>query len=74
MLVVTVLVVVVSFFTIWPKFHHSKGAHGPGHPGAIAGNYADALEIAMQFFDIQKCTYTTLSFFLSFFLSNNSKL
>ena len=28
----------------------------PGPPGAITQKYSDALKVAMQFFDIQKCT------------------
>ena len=28
----------------------------PGPPGAIDKKYADALKLALQFFDIQKCT------------------
>lgn len=32
----------------------------PGPPGAISQNYADALKIALQFFDVQKCTFLSL--------------
>ena len=38
------------------KFHHSEGAPPvPGPPGAVVTKYSDALKLAMQFFDIQKC-------------------
>lgn len=44
------------FVTVTQKIYESEpeAAPVPGHPGAITKKYADALGIAMQFFDIQK--------------------
>ncbi|KAK9270911.1 hypothetical protein L1049_026498 [Liquidambar formosana] len=36
------------------KSEHSEAAPVPGPPGAITKKYSDALDLAMQFFDIQK--------------------
>lgn len=47
-------------FTLRNKFHHGGGggdAPVPGPPGAVAKKYGDALKIALQFFDIQKCKF-----------------
>lgn len=57
LLVLIILAVVgVGIFLIVKKhYHHSpKAAPVPGPPGAVAKKYADALKVAMQFFDIQK--------------------
>ncbi|XP_022772662.1 endoglucanase 10-like [Durio zibethinus] len=51
------LVVGAVVYTIKKKMDHSnddKPAPVPGPPGAIDKKYADALKIAMQFFDVQK--------------------
>ncbi|KAK9164438.1 hypothetical protein Syun_005340 [Stephania yunnanensis] len=49
------LVVTAAVITIKKKSHHSaKAAPVPGPPGAIERKYADALKIALQFFDVQK--------------------
>ncbi|KAF8410466.1 hypothetical protein HHK36_002995 [Tetracentron sinense] len=55
-LVVVAVVVTAVVITVRNKSHHSESeaAPVPGPPGAIAKKYADALKIAMQFFDIQK--------------------
>lgn len=40
------------------KFHHSDKAEPvPGPPGAIVTKYSDALKLALQFFDVQKCKF-----------------
>ncbi|KAG6704884.1 hypothetical protein I3843_07G149500 [Carya illinoinensis] len=55
-LVVIVLPLVVCFVLVLKKPHifYDKAAPVPGPPGAPVKKYANALEIAMQFFDIQK--------------------
>ena len=54
MFVIGALVVAAVTLTILKNFHHS--AKPTSIPGAIVEKYADALEIALQFFDVQKCT------------------
>lgn len=34
---------------------NNKPSPVPGPPGAISHKYAEALKVAMQFFDVQKC-------------------
>lgn len=54
-LIVASVVVVAVVFTIRNRSDDSgKAAPVPGPPGAIEKKYADALNVAMQFFDIQK--------------------
>lgn len=54
------------FYTVRSKTHKSDSgpAPVPGPPGAIAKKYADALKVATQFLDIQKCTFPSFFFFL----------
>ncbi|XP_002510516.2 endoglucanase 10 [Ricinus communis] len=53
--VVLAVVVVAVVYTVKKKTHNSGDASPvPGPPGAVEKKYADALNIAMQFFDIQK--------------------
>ena len=72
-IVILALVVGAVVYTIKKKIDHAnddKAAPVPGPPGAIDKKYADALKIAMQFFDVQKCTFFfLLSFTLYFFFS-----
>lgn len=64
-LVILALVVGAVVYTIKKKSGHSnKPAPVPGPPGAIEKKYSDALKIAMQFFDVQKCTFLILLFLL----------
>ncbi|XP_058098807.1 endoglucanase 24-like [Magnolia sinica] len=52
---IAALVVTAAVLTIRKKSHRSReAAPVPGPPGAIAKKYAEALRIALQFFDIQK--------------------
>lgn len=51
---IAALVATAVVITIKKKTKHSEAAPVPGPPGAIAKKYADALKIAMQFFDVQK--------------------
>ncbi|KAK1296940.1 Endoglucanase 24 [Acorus calamus] len=53
-LVVAALVVTAVVITVTKKSHKSEPAPVPGPPGAITTKYADALSVAMQFFDVQK--------------------
>lgn len=58
-LVVAALVAAVIVISIRKRSDHSdKAAPVPGPPGAIDKKYSDALKLAMQFFDIQKCTFS----------------
>ncbi|KAE8010609.1 hypothetical protein FH972_006966 [Carpinus fangiana] len=52
--VIGALVVTAGTLTILRNFRHSGPSSVPHHPGAIVQKYADALETALQFFDIQK--------------------
>ncbi|XVF59759.1 hypothetical protein PTKIN_Ptkin07bG0301700 [Pterospermum kingtungense] len=47
------LVVTAAVLTILRDFHYFKRNRAPSHP-SINQKYADALEIALQFFDVQK--------------------
>lgn len=58
MFVIGTLVVAAATLTILKNFHNS--AKPTSIPGAILEKYADALEIALQFFDVQKCTQFSL--------------
>ncbi|XP_042494967.1 endoglucanase 10-like [Macadamia integrifolia] len=55
--VVLAVIAAAVALTIVKKSHHSKGSAAapvPGPPGAITQKYADALKLAVQFFDVQK--------------------
>lgn len=56
-LVIAALLIVASSITLWKKFGHFhwKGSHSHGGHGPIVDKYSDALNIAMQFFDVQRC-------------------
>ena len=47
----------------------SEAAPVPGPPGAITKKYADALKVAMQFFDVQKGILVLNPYPLLFFLN-----
>lgn len=65
-LVVAAVVAVAVVISIRMKSDHSdKAAPVPGPPGAVERKYSDALKLAVQFFDVQKCTF---SFFHSIFV------
>ncbi|XP_010941260.1 endoglucanase 24 [Elaeis guineensis] len=53
-LVVAALVVTAAVVAIRKKTHHAKVLPVPGPPGAITQKYADALSVALQFFQVQK--------------------
>ncbi|KDP46724.1 hypothetical protein JCGZ_06512 [Jatropha curcas] len=51
-LLIGVMVLIAAGYTILRSFNHfKKSSH---HNGAIVKKYADALEVALQFFDVQK--------------------
>lgn len=65
---VVLIVLAVIAFAIWLTVHKKNqnsdsdsAAPVPGPPGAINSKYADALKVAMQFFDVQKCNSFSLS-------------
>ncbi|PIN08929.1 Cellulase [Handroanthus impetiginosus] len=55
-LIVLAAVAFAIFYAVKQKMHKSDSgaAPVPGPPGAVTKKYADALKVAMQFFDIQK--------------------
>ncbi|RWW01829.1 hypothetical protein GW17_00035113 [Ensete ventricosum] len=57
-LVIAALVVAAAVFAIKKKQHHREVLPVPGPPGAINQKYADALGVALQFFQVQK--YSTI--------------
>ena len=59
-LILAGLVVSASVLTLLSYFEHSKPSGVPSHPGPIVAKYAHALDIAMKFFDVQKCTKSPL--------------
>lgn len=69
--IVLAAVALAVFFTVRSKMHNSDSgpAPVPGPPGAIAKKYADALKVATQFLDIQKCTFSP---FFPFIFSSHS--
>lgn len=54
-IIVLIGVVLAIVFTVRHKASHSDGGGDDIAPGSVDKKYADALKIAMQFFDIQKC-------------------
>jgi ABC-type multidrug transport system permease subunit len=50
--VVAILVVAAGVFTIFINFHHHSHSSQPSN---IVPKYASSLQLALQFFDIQKC-------------------
>jgi len=53
--VIAILVIVAGVLAIIEDLKDSKKDSASHHPGPIVKKYADALEIALQFFDVQKC-------------------
>jgi len=57
--VILALIIGAIVYTVKKKSEKSEGpAPIPGPPGATDKKYADALKIATQFFDIQKCKFS----------------
>ncbi|KAM7521201.1 hypothetical protein LguiB_020163 [Lonicera macranthoides] len=53
-LIILAVIATAVVLTIKKKTQHSGPAPVPGPPGAITKKYADALKVALQFFDVQK--------------------
>ena len=53
------------YFAFRPQFSPSKDSV-PDRPAAIVSKYADALKVAMQFFDVQKCKSLVYVFFFPY--------
>ncbi|MQM21821.1 hypothetical protein Taro_054865 [Colocasia esculenta] len=51
---IAALVVAAAVIAVRKKSHHVEPAPVPGPPGAVTQKYADALAVAVQFFDVQK--------------------
>lgn len=64
-LAAVVLAVVYTVKSRMKKSDNDGAGPVPGPPGAIDKKYADALKLALQFFDIQKCKNPSSLFFLS---------
>jgi len=52
--IVAILVVGAGVFTILTNFHHHSQSHS-SQPSNIVPKYASSLQLALQFFDVQKC-------------------
>lgn len=65
-LAIAAMVVASAVLTVWHNCRRSKMSSVPDRPGKIAENYAEALKIAIRFFDIQKCTIMHLLCLLFF--------
>ncbi|KAJ1422592.1 Six-hairpin glycosidase superfamily [Sesbania bispinosa] len=52
--IIAVLVIGAAVFTILTKFRHSHSPQSPSRPTNLVQKYASALELALQFFDVQK--------------------
>lgn len=58
LVVAAVVAVAVVLFIRKKSDHSDEPAPVPGPPGAIEKKYSDALKLAVQFFDVQKCTFS----------------
>lgn len=64
---IVLIVLGVVAFGIWMIIHKKNqdsdragAAPVPGPPGAINKKYYDALKVAVQFFDVQKCKFPVI--------------
>lgn len=57
MLLVAAVIAIAVVITLKKRSQNSEPELGPvpGPPGQVQKKYGDALKIAMQFFDVQKC-------------------
>ncbi|RDX91928.1 Endoglucanase 24, partial [Mucuna pruriens] len=53
--IIAVLVLCAAVISLTTKFGHSGSAHFTSRPTNVVQKYASALELALQFFDVQKC-------------------
>lgn len=68
LLIFGAVVITMSVLTILKYFDYLKKGRGPHHHQEIVENYANALGISMQFFDVQKCAQLHSSSSLSIFV------
>lgn len=67
--IMAVLVAIVAGLTLWDWYRKSKYAHDHHHhhllrpPATVDDKYANALGVAMQFFEVQKCIISSMLFF-----------
>lgn len=62
-LIVLAVIGVAIWLTVRKKSHNSDSVPSvPDSPGAINAKYSDALKVALQFFDVQKCMFISFSF------------
>lgn len=54
-LAVASLIAAVTVYVVKKKQEHRDVLPVPGPPGALDHKYADALGVALQFFQVQKC-------------------
>lgn len=62
-LVLVILAVIAAAIVLVIKKKAGNSDHVapvPGPPGAVVQKYGDALKVAMQFFDVQKCRLSFL--------------
>lgn len=53
-----ILVIALAVFTVLREYFHLRpSSDASSQPGNISQKYANALGIAMQFFDVQKCMF-----------------
>lgn len=53
--IIGILVVGAAILLILKRLHHHDSAQSSAVPTNIVQKYASALELALQFFDVQKC-------------------
>lgn len=61
LLVTVSLVATMAALTLLKYFKHSNSSRVSGRPGPVVQKYSEALQLSMQFFDIQKCKQTQFS-------------
>ena len=69
MLIIGVLIFAAGLVSLLKRLHRSSSDHHHTGPTNVDQHYATALELALQFFDIQKCTLFLDLFFSTLFVS-----
>lgn len=67
---VLLLVVIAVVYGVKKKLEPDDVIVVPGPPGAVEKKYANALKVAVQFFDVQKCTFLSSILLSSFAIAN----
>lgn len=70
MALVLLLVVIAVVYGVKKKLEPDDVIVVPGPPGAVEKKYANALKVAVQFFDVQKCTFLSSILLSSFAIAN----